>query len=128
MYTGKFLTSDCLPIAQTEIKRKGEVMQTQTRRSFTPEKKQTILLEILKEQKTVSEVSEKYGVAPSQLYTWQNEAFSRLHQLFADGRKEKQSRDAEKERLRTQLKAKETFASELLEEYTKLKKSSGLSL
>lgn len=103
-------------------------MKTQTRRNFTPEKKQAILLELLKEQKTVSEVAEKYGIAPSQIYTWQNEAFSRLHQLFSDGRKEKQSRDAEKERLRAQLRAKEAFASELLEEYTKLKKSSGLGL
>ncbi len=102
-------------------------METQSRRNFTPEKKQAILLEILRDQKSISEVAEKYDLAPSQLYTWQNEAFSRLHHLFADGRKERQSRDAEKERLRTQLKAKEAFATELLEEYTKLKKSSGLN-
>ena len=103
-------------------------MKTPSRRAFTPDTKQTILLEIMKEQKPVSEVSEKYGLAPSQIYTWQNEVFSRMHQLFADGRKESRSRDAERERLLAQLKAKEAFARELLEEYTKQKKNSGHSL
>lgn len=54
------------------------------RKKYPPEFKAKVVLEILKETKSISEISSEYGVHPSQLVRWKNEAVQGLPRLFSD--------------------------------------------
>ncbi|MDQ1911638.1 transposase [Paenibacillus sp. GD4] len=58
-----------------------------SRRRFTPEQKAQIVLEILKEEKSVSQLSAEHGIHSNVLQRWKAEAVQNLHQLFVDDRK-----------------------------------------
>lgn len=62
-------------------------MMTTIRRTFTPEQKAQIVLEILKEEKSISQLASEYGIHPNVLHRWKTEAVQNLHQLFVDDRK-----------------------------------------
>ncbi len=47
--------------------------------------KAKVVLEILKEEKTISELAAEYGVHTSQLHRWRNEVVQNLPHLFSDG-------------------------------------------
>ena len=53
-----------------------------TRRKFTPELKAQIVLEILKENKTIPELAAEYEIHPNQLLRWKSEAVEKMHILF----------------------------------------------
>lgn len=57
------------------------------RRKFTPEQKAQIVLEILKEEKTVSQLASEHGIHSNVLQRWKTEAVQNLHQVFVDDRK-----------------------------------------
>jgi transposase-like protein len=57
-----------------------------TRRKFTPEEKARIVLEILKEEKSVSQLASEHGIHTSVLNRWKLEAIQNLSQLFVDDR------------------------------------------
>lgn len=57
------------------------------RRKFTPEQKAQIVLEILKEEKSVSQLSSEHDIHANVLQRWKSEAVTNLHQLFVDDRK-----------------------------------------
>ncbi|MDS1030892.1 transposase [Bacillota bacterium LX-D] len=61
------------------------------RRVFTPEQKANIVLELLKESKTVNELAAEYEIHPNQLKRWKSEALEKMHLVFA-----KDSNDTEK--------------------------------
>jgi len=44
------------------------------RKNYTPEFKSKIVLEILKEEKTLSQISSEYGVHTTQIKNWKKEA------------------------------------------------------
>lgn len=69
-----------------------------TRRKFTPEKKAQIVLEILKEEKTIAQLSSEHEIHATQLNRWKREAIDNLFQLFVDDRKgiTKMKKDYEK--------------------------------
>lgn len=58
-----------------------------TRRKFTPEEKARLVLEILKEEKSVSQLASEHGIHANVLTRWKSEAVQNLSQLFVDDRK-----------------------------------------
>lgn len=58
-----------------------------SRRTFTPEEKAKIVLEILKEEKSVSQLASEHGIHANVLTRWKTEAVQNLSQLFVDDRK-----------------------------------------
>lgn len=62
------------------------------RKKYTGTLNAQIVVEILKEQKSMSQLSSEYGVHMSQLSKWQTQALDGLADLLEDGyRKNKQS-------------------------------------
>jgi transposase len=60
---------------------------TGPRRKFTPEEKARIVLEILKEEKSVSQLASEHGIHTNVLNRWKIETVKNLSQLFLDDRK-----------------------------------------
>lgn len=60
---------------------------TGPRRKFSPEEKARLVLEILKEEKTVSQLASEEGIHTNVLSRWKLEAVQNLSQLFVDDRK-----------------------------------------
>jgi putative transposase len=52
------------------------------RKQYSPEFKSKIVLEILKEEKTLSQISSEYGIHTTQLKNWKKETLENLPQLF----------------------------------------------
>ena len=53
------------------------------RKQYSPSFKAKVVLELLKETRSVSELSSEYGVHPTQLHRWRKEALEKLPQVFA---------------------------------------------
>ena len=62
-----------------------------TRRKFTSKFKTKVVLELLKERSTLSELSQKYEIAPQQLSTWKREFLNGAEQIFEGKSKSKKS-------------------------------------
>jgi putative transposase len=60
---------------------------TTSRRKFSPEEKARLVLEILKEEKSVSQLAGEHGIHTNVLNRWKSEAVQNLSQLFVDDRK-----------------------------------------
>ena len=77
------------------------------RRIFKPEEKAKIVLEMLREEKTIAEIASEYEVHPSQLHRWKAEALENLPTLFTRGASEvekmRKQHEAEKEELTKQI-------------------------
>uniref|UniRef100_UPI0031F63A0E IS3 family transposase n=1 Tax=Thermacetogenium phaeum TaxID=85874 RepID=UPI0031F63A0E len=96
------------------------------RKQYSPEFKSKIVLEILKEEKTLSQLSSEYGVHTTQLKNWKKEALENLPQLFDKRNIEAMKKDYEKQiqdlyaeigRLTTQLSwLKKNLASTMTRE------------
>ena len=54
-----------------------------TRRKFTSKEKAQIVLEILKEQKTMAQLATEYEIHTNQLQRWKSEAFENMHLVFS---------------------------------------------
>ena len=54
------------------------------RRTFSPEFKAKVSLEVIKEVKTISELSQKYQVHPNQLSMWKKEFLAHASMIFPD--------------------------------------------
>jgi len=52
------------------------------RKRHSPDLKTQIVLEMLKEEKTVSELAAEYGMHPTQLHRWKSHVIANLPQLF----------------------------------------------
>ncbi len=57
------------------------------RKSYSASFKAQVVLEMLKEQKSVAELASEYGVHPSILHRWRRQAVENLAQVFAEGEK-----------------------------------------
>lgn len=60
---------------------------TGPRRKFMPEEKARIVLEILKEEKSVSQLASEHSIHTNVLNRWKSDAVQNLSQLFVDDRK-----------------------------------------
>jgi transposase len=92
------------------------------RRNFTPEEKAKMVIEVLREEKTLNEIAAGYDVHPNQLSRWKAEFLSNAGRVFSketdEIEKVKQSFDKEKDELLRQI-------GQLSYEVSWLKKKSG---
>ena len=66
------------------------------KRKFSSEFKVRLVLEILREERTLGEIAREYEINPNQLAKWRNEFLERAPRVFDDPK-------AEKERHKTEL-------------------------
>lgn len=92
------------------------------RRNFKPEEKSKIVIEVLKEEKTLTEIAAEYEVHPNQLSRWKAEFIQNAARAFSketdEVEKVKQSYEKEKDELLKQI-------GQLSYEISWLKKKSG---
>jgi transposase len=70
------------------------------RRKFTSKFKTKVVLEVLKEQKTLNELAQKYSISPTQISGWKKDFISGAEEIFSKGKKHKISAgEAERNRL-----------------------------
>ena len=93
------------------------------RRKFTPEEKAKIVLETLKEEKSVSQLASEHGIHANVLNRWKTEAVQNLSQLFVDDRKGIAKMKNEYEKTINELYAE---IGKLTSQLSWLKKKSGL--
>jgi transposase-like protein len=65
------------------------------RKKHTKQEKAKIVLELLREEKTINQIATEYGVHPTQLNQWKKAAIEGLPDLFE--RKERELQKVEKE-------------------------------
>jgi len=77
------------------------------RRTYKPEEKANIVLEILREESTMNEIAQKYGVSPQLISRWRTEFLDNMSVVFdkkaSETEKLKQEHEAEKEELIGQI-------------------------
>lgn len=95
------------------------------RKTFTGKFKATVVLEVLKEEKTISEIASHYEVHPSQLAKWRREAINGLANVLEDGRRKS---DKEREALEKKNLELYTEIGKLTTQINWLKKKSGIKL
>ena len=70
-----------------------------TRKRYTPEFKAQLVQQMLREEKSVSQLAAEHGIHPHQLYQWRDQALQTLHLLFSDqSAREQAAKDAAHER------------------------------
>lgn len=89
-----------------------------TRRKFTSKFKTKVVLELLKERSSLSELAQKFEIAPQQLSTWKREFLHDAEQVF-EGKAKSKKTEAEQEKeqlLKTigQLKVENDFLNNAL--------------
>ena len=67
------------------------------RKSYSKDFKAKVVLEMLREEKTLNEISSKYGVHVNQLRKWKKTALEQLPQLFDRRQKDESRMQAEYE-------------------------------
>ena len=89
----------------------------------TAKQKAQIVLEILKEERSVAQIASEYGVHPNQLYKWKTQALEGLPKLFEEDHKTERVQQAVHDREKEELYAE---IGRLTTQLTWLKKKSGL--
>ena len=93
------------------------------RRRFTANQKAAIVLEALKDEKSVAQIATENGVHPNQIHHWKKQALENFNQLFEDERQGEKAREAEHEKQLNDLYAE---IGRLSAQLYKMKKKSGL--
>jgi len=85
-----------------------ESLTMATRKEYTPEYKAKIVVELLREEHTISEIAAREQINVKQLYNWRNEFLKNAPKLFAESKLEKEAakRVREQEAREEQLLAK----------------------
>lgn len=68
------------------------------KKTYSADLKAQVVLEILKEEKSISQISSEYGVHPNILGKWKKQAIKDFPRLFADGEKKTQAMKEEYEK------------------------------
>ena len=95
------------------------------RKRYSAKQKAQIVLEILKEEKTIAQIASEYGVHPTQLHRWKKQALEGFPQLFADGQKTAREKEAQHARQLQELYAEIGL---LTTQLNWMKKKSGLDV
>jgi len=93
------------------------------KKQYSAKQKAQIVLEIFKEEKSISQIAAEYGVHPNQLYRWRDQAQAGLAGLFEKNGKTEQAEKANHEREKEELFAE---IGRLTTQLAWLKKKSGL--
>lgn len=96
------------------------------RKKHTSEFKSKVVLEILKEEKTLAQIAAEFGVHPNQLSKWKKDALELLKSGLEDGRKKKT--DKEKDTLKNEVHELYAQIGELTAKLNWLKKKSGIDI
>ena len=67
------------------------------KRSYTSEYKVKLVLEVLREEHSLSEIAAGYGINPNQLTRWKREFLERAPNVFESPKAERERRKAEQE-------------------------------
>lgn len=102
-----------------------KVYNDHMRKTYTGKFKAKVVLEILREEKTISEIASHYEVHPNQLSKWKKQAVNGLANVLEDGRKKS---DKEKEALEKKTQELYTEIGKLTTQLNWLKKKSGIEL
>jgi transposase-like protein len=93
------------------------------RKHYTATFKAQVVLEVLKEEKTLAQIASEHGVHPTQLRDWKAQALSGLADSLADQRQAARATAAAHERERDELYSE---IGRLTTQLAWLKKKSGL--
>ena len=93
------------------------------RRRFAASQKAAMVLEVLKEEKSVAQIAAENGVHPNQIHKWKNQALANFSQLFEDERQGEKIQEAAHEKQLNELYAE---IGRLSAQLSWLKKKSGL--
>jgi len=69
------------------------------RKRFSVSQKAQIILEVLKEERTMAQIASEYGIHPNVIYRWKKQALENLPKLFEDETKKERDLKVEHERL-----------------------------
>jgi transposase-like protein len=95
------------------------------RRRFSAKQKAQIVLEILKEERTIAQIASEYGVYPNQLHRWKKQATDHFAELFQKDAKQERAKEASHERQLEELYAE---IGRLTTQVNWLQKISGLDV
>lgn len=95
------------------------------RKHYSSQQKAQIVLELLKEEQTLSQIASTYGVHVTQLRKWKAQALDGLPQLFEDDQKALRDLEAQHAQERQELYAE---IGRLTTQLGWLKKKSGLDV
>ena len=93
------------------------------RRRFAASQKAAIVLEVLKEEKSIAEIAAENGIHPNQIHKWKKQALANFSQLFEDEHQSEKAQAAEHEKQLNNLYAE---IGRLSAQLSWLKKKSGL--
>ena len=93
------------------------------KKHYTTKQKAQIVLEILKEERSISQIASEHGIHPNQLYKWKAQALDNLPALFETDHKDEKALKSDHER---QLKELYAEIGKLNTQLGWLKKKSGL--
>jgi len=93
------------------------------RKRYTPAQKAAIVLELLKEEDTLSQIASRQGVHPNLLRKWKGQALDGLPKLFTDDEQDKRTLESEHQRQLDELYGE---IGRLTTQLAWLKKKSGL--
>lgn len=93
------------------------------KKQYTAQQKALIVMEILKEEKTITQISSEHGVHSSQLYKWKTQALEKFHLLFENDNKVEKAKQAEQSRKEDELYSE---IGRLSTQLAWLKKKSGI--
>jgi transposase len=97
-----------------------EESMPRSRKSHPPSLKAKVAIEAIKGNKTTAQISQVFGVHPTQVGGWKRQALAGLPEIFSNGREHlRQQTDAEKDELYKQI-------GQLKVELDFLKKRAGL--
>ncbi len=68
------------------------------RRTFSPEFKSRLVLEVLREERPLGEIAKEHGISPNQLRNWKAEFLKNADRAFSESKDEKELRAKYKEK------------------------------
>lgn len=95
------------------------------RKRYSAKQKAQIVLEVLKEERPVTQIASEYGVHPNQLHRWKKQALDHFAELFVTDDKQQRALDEAQQRKLDELYAE---IGKLTTQLNWLKKKSGLEL
>jgi len=98
------------------------------RKRYTAEEKVKILREVLEDRKQISQVAEKYGLSPNNIFKWRKQLFEEGLQTFQIKRPDISGKSEERKitALEDRINQKDEIIAELAEELLAFKKNCGL--
>jgi putative transposase len=95
------------------------------RKHYTAQQKAQLVLEVLKEERTIAQIASENSLHPNQLYKWKNIVTERLPNLFDDERKAAKAKQVQHEQ---QIQSLYAEIGKLTTQLNWLKKKSGIDV